>query len=216
MLADSVIAPDVAAERHYSSVMNTPAVLADCGFSRDQQQLVPGLLIRVHSLHQDGTGHGQVGYQFRPDRPRVDARGRTRKYETPSGGHMVLDVHPRCRPYIGDPTVPLIVLEGIRKGDACVSAGARCVIVLLGVWSWRGTNPMGGKTALTEWDAVATNGRLVHLIYDSDAQTNPHVWKARDRLARFLERRGARVLLVNLPPGPDGAKRGADDFLAGR
>ena len=216
MLTESAIAADVVAERHYASVMNTPAVLADCGFSRDQQQLVPGLLIRVHSVHPDDAGVGRVGYQFRPDRPRTDAKGRPRKYETPAGMHMVLDVHPRCRPHLGDPRIPLIVLEGVKKGDACVSAGAQCVIVLLGVWNWRGTNVMGGKTALADWDVVATNGRLVYLIYDSDAQTNPRVWQARDRVARFLERRGARILLVNLSPAPDGSKRGTDDFLAGR
>jgi hypothetical protein len=36
---------------------------------------------------------------------------------------MVLDVHPETRDKLGDPSVPLFVTEGIRKGDALVSHG---------------------------------------------------------------------------------------------
>ena len=36
----------------------------------------------------------------------------------------VLDVHPFNRDHIIDPTIPLWVTEGVKKGDALTTAGA--------------------------------------------------------------------------------------------
>ena len=77
---------------------------------------VPGLLIPIYSP----TGE-IVNYQFRPDQPRIGKDGKAIKYETPAGTRMVLDVHPFAREMLGDPTVPLFITEGIKKGDALVS-----------------------------------------------------------------------------------------------
>jgi len=46
------------------------------------------------------------------------------------------------RAHLGDPTIPLLITEGIRKADAAVSAGL-CAVDILGVWNWRGRNEAG-------------------------------------------------------------------------
>jgi len=54
----------------------------------------------------------------------------------------------------------------------------------------------------------------VYLVFDSDVMTKASVHAALARLKEFLESRGAEVFIVYLPPGPDGAKVGLDDYLA--
>jgi hypothetical protein len=205
-LAESAISPEVARERGYVSV-DTKRQLEPAGFAGYQRR-VPGLLIPVH----DVTGTVAL-YQYRPDSPRVTKRGTEVKYETPGGSRMVLDVPPRERARIGNPSVPLWITEGIRKADAAVSAGM-CCVALLGVDAYRGTNSDGGKVALADWESVALNGRLVYIAYDSDVMLKRNVHRALVRLGALLARRGAKVAYVYLPAGESGAKVGLDDYLA--
>lgn len=160
LLEESSIKPEVVEARGYRTV-ETKAELRRRGFSGTQCN-VPGLLIPVYGPH------GQiVTYQYRPDLPRIGKEGKPIKYETPSGSRMVLDVHPFARDMLGDPSVPLFITEGIKKGDALVSRGL-CAVALLGVWNWKGTNGRGGKVVLSEWDYIALNGdRPVSIVYDS-------------------------------------------------
>ena len=116
-------------------------------------------------------------YQIRPDSPRI-REGKVIKYEMPAGSRMALDVHPFGLPKLADPTVPLWVTEGIKKGDCLVSRGC-CAIALLGVWNWRGTNDYGGKTALADWEFIALHGRQVYICLV--------------RLRGFLETRGCEI-----------------------
>lgn len=178
----SGIASAVIAVRGYRTVERKQD-LKDLGFGQGQQN-VPALLIPAMGV--DGT---IVGYQARPDRPRIK-NGKALKYETIAGMKMRIDVHPSARVMIGDPSIPLFITEGIKKGDALVSRGA-CAIALLGVWNWRGTNDLGGKTALADWEHVALNGRRVYIVFDSDVMTNPAVHAALSRLGAFLKNRGA-------------------------
>ena len=63
---------------------------------------------------------------------------------------------------------------------------------------------------------IAWSGRNVHIVFDYDAkpETRRKVDAARKRLARALRKAGAKeVYAVEIPPGPDGAKQGVDDFL---
>jgi hypothetical protein len=213
----SGIPPAVARARGYASV-KTKATLAKLGFASYQQR-VPGLLVPLH-----GTAGGVVGHQLRPDTPRTDAHGKVVKYESPRGARQVLDVPPAAQPYLGDPTVPLGITEGARKADAAVGRGLPCVS-LNGVRAWRGTNRAGGKAALADWHDVALNGRLVYLLFDSDATRKRAVAQALRELKGYLEHRGATVQVVYLPPPAPGEvdeegkpreKTGLDDFLAPR
>lgn len=181
LFEESGINQDVVEARGYRTV-ETKAELKRLGFS-DQQCNVPGLLIPVHSPTGD-----IATYQYRPYQPRVGKDGKTIKYETPKGSRMVLDVHPFARRILCDPSVPLFLTEGIKKGDSLVSQGL-CAVALLGVWNWRGTNGYGGKTVLPEWDYVALNGREVYIVFDSDVMLKPEVHAAMARLKAFLEGR---------------------------
>ncbi len=206
LIGGSAIDPAVAAERGYRSVTR-PEELRQLGFSAAQCR-VPALLVPIH-----GVRGNIASYQLRPDSPRVGDGGRAIKYETPRGSAMVLDVHPRVRGWLDDPTCELWITEGARKADSGISLGL-CVIALLGVWNWRGKNEKGGLTTLADWEAIALNDRDVFVVFDSDVMTKPPVFEALKRLRSFLESRGAHIKVVYLPDGPDGAKVGLDDFIA--
>jgi len=205
LITGSAIAPEVALARGYRTV-TIKAELWRLGFA-DYQCSVPTLLVPVYDVH------GELAtYQSRPDTPRI-SNGKALKYETPKGTRMVVDVPPAARASLGNPAIPLCITEGVRKDDAAVSAGLCCVAVL-GVWNWRGKNPEGGLTALSDWDSIALNGRRVIIVFDSDVMVKPQVHAALARLKAFLESRHAIVELVYLPPGDGGEKVGLDDFLA--
>lgn len=206
LLDDSGISPDVALARGYRSAYAIDE-LAGEGFT-EPQRILPALLLPVWTVA------GTVAFcQSRPDEPRK-SKGRVIKYETPTGQRMVLDVPPGAREDLDDPTIPLLITEGIRKADAAVSAGYCCIDVL-GVDCWRGTNDKGGKAALADWESIALNGRMVYLAFDSDMMVKPGVWKALERFKKFLEFKGAIVYVVRLPGSQSGAKVGLDDFLVG-
>jgi hypothetical protein len=208
LLEESGIEPEVVEARGYRTV-EKKVELERLGFGRAQCS-VPALLIPVYSPR------GEIStYQIRPDEPRINQESKPVKYETPSGSRMTIDVHPSMREKLGDPSVPLWITEGIKKGDSLTSCGL-CTVTLLGVWNWRGKNEHGGKTALPEWEDVALNGRRVYVVFDSDVIIKPQVHKALSRLKDFLESRGAEVRIVYLPHGEGGKKQGIDDyFVAG-
>ncbi len=178
---ESGISNDVILRRGYRTLTESSG-LSDLGFSAAQQR-TPGLLIPVWSV----TGANGL-HQFRPDNPRVKEDRRKRepdgshknaviKYETPAGSKMQIDVHPGCLAKMGDPAVDLWITEGVKKGDALVSRGLTA-IALLGVWNWRGSNDLGGVTALPDWESVALKGRKVRIVFDNDVMRKPEVQHA--------------------------------------
>ncbi len=216
LIEASAIAPEVAEARGYQSISD-PQRLAALGFAASQC-ITPALLIPVRNAAGDVLTH-----QSRPDAPRVDAKGKALKYETPARSKLAIDVPPGARSDIGDPSVPLYITEGARKADSAVSRGL-CCIALLGVWNWRGTNAQGGLTALPDWESIAFKGRdaagravarKVYIVFDSDVTEKDGVQKSLARLKPFLENRAARVKVIYLPAAPDGEKVGLDDFFAG-
>jgi len=203
-LQGSAISPDVIAERGYRTV-TTKAELARLGFGRTQQN-VPALLMPIHNTRGE-----RVLYQSRPDEPRLKD-GRMIKYETPAGAGLALDVPPRSRAQLDDPSVPLWITEGAKKADAGASHGL-LIVALIGVYGFRHTNGHGGKVALPELQHIAWNQRKVYLAFDSDAMENPQVHLALSEFAALLTSLGANVRYVYLPSS-DGRKVGLDDFLA--
>lgn len=180
LINESGIAPEVMRARGYRTV-EKKAYLKELGFSQDQCS-VPGLLIPIR-----GPSRELVLYQYRPDEPRI-RDGKPAKYEIPPKSRMTLDVHPFACEMLRDPSVPLFITEGAKKGDALVSRGL-CSIALIGVWNWRGSNENRGKTALSEWEYVALNDREVYIVFDSDVMLKPQVHAALARLKAFLEGR---------------------------
>src|SRR4051794_12936575 len=124
----------------------------------------------------------------------------------------MIDVHPRTVTILDDPSVLLLIGEGVRKGDAAVSRGYHC-LNLSGVYGWRGRNAHGGKRVLADFDDVAIGNRRIGIVFDSDGASNPHVQDGAKRLRDALTRRHAHAFVLFLPPGPNGEKVGLDDFL---
>ena len=206
MLHASAIADDLIAHRGYVT-LTEGSQLRERGFSPGQALGVPCLGIPLWTVH--GEPHG---WQIRPDTPRLDLHGTPRKYETPRGNRLILDVHPSVQPHLGDPTVDLWITEGVKKGDALASQGVCALALMGGVWGWRGSNRQGGKTVLPDWGSVALNGRDVYIVYDNDVMRNLKVRGALAGLYQFLVSKDARPHLLLLPDSAD--KIGVDDYLA--
>jgi P4 family phage/plasmid primase-like protien len=204
----SGIAPAIIAERGYWSATTTDE-LAALGFVPVQRR-VPALVVPRY------TTAGVSGpAQIRPDTPRVqkrDGKERRLKYESPITSRNAIDVHPRTVAILGEPSVPLLIGEGIRKGDSAVSHGFHS-LNLPGVYGWRGTNAQGGSRTLPDFDDIAINDRRLCIVYDSDGATNPQVQQGATRLRDALLRRHAKAFVLFLPPGLNGEKVGEDDFL---
>jgi predicted transcriptional regulator len=133
------------------------------------------------------------------------------KYETPTKQRNGIDVPPGVGPALDNPAIGLWVTEGCKKADAAACAGLAC-IALPGVWSWRGSNGYGGRTAVADWHDIALNGRQVVLAFDSDVVRKGAVRSALSELARYLASKGAEIRYLQLPD-TDG-KVGLDDYLA--
>lgn len=203
----SAIRPQVIADRGYQSIGPAEVTHLPKAFQGYQHQ--PGLLIPIHTVR--GTIES---WQLKPLKPRIGKNGKPIKYETAALAPQVLDVPPSVLQYLKDPKWPMVITEGAKKVDSAISSGLPCTIGLQGVYGWRGTNADGGKTALSDWEQIALNGRQVMLAFDSDVMTKSDVRGALTRLASFLSSRGARVRYLLLPHLPNGNKCGLDDWFA--
>ena len=207
-LAESAIHTDVIEARGYYSAPSK-SHLGELGFKLYQRRM-PSLVIPLYNKY------GEIAMAtLRPDMPRTKKDGKPTKYEFPDGARMQIDVPPVAwnQEAMGDPTVPLWITEGVKKGDSLVSKGV-AAISFPGVWNWRGTNENGGKTVIATFETIAFNGREVFIAFDSDANTNRHVRLAMARLGSYIESRQGRVRYTRLPPGKGGKKMGVDDYFA--
>jgi hypothetical protein len=201
LAAGSGIDPDVIEARGDQSV--TAEEAATLGFAPSQCR--DGFAIPQWTL-----AGVQVGWLLKPDTPRVDERGKTRKYEALAGSTPHLDIHPHARHLLHDPSVTLYFTEGNKKGDAAWSRSLPCVS-LPGVWQF-----VHEKLVVPDLDEIHLKNRLVRVVYASDVTRKRSVKQVLFRLCESLRRRGARVEVAYLPEGPDGAKVGLDDwFVAG-
>ncbi len=195
MLRDSGIRDDVVTARGYWTATKSKQLL-DLDFSQFQSR-VPALVLPIY-----GADGEVVGHQVRPDLPRF-RDGKPIKYESRAGFRPHLDIPPTIpRDWLTDPSIDLVVTEGIKKADAAVSHGLFCVAIL-GVWMFR----------VDDWDKIALTDRKVFIAFDSDVMTKPEVNKALYELKAYLEDKGATVTVIYLPPRPDGLKVGMDDYL---
>lgn len=112
---------------------------------------------------------------------------------------------------LADPTKPIIITEGELKAAAGCAAGFN-VIGLGGVWNFR--SAIHNLPLLTTLMEAEWGDRIVVILYDSDAVTNPKVMKAENELARQLAKRGAQIRVGRLQPrGQQKDKCGLDDYL---
>jgi Domain of unknown function (DUF3854) len=200
LLGESNIAGAVVAGRGYWTA--TRRVQLE-GLVKPYQRRVSALVVPTYSPDGETTS-----LQVRPDRPRVRG-GKAIKYETPADSLCILDVHPSMHEAARAPARDLWITEGIKKGDSITSRG-ECAVALTGVWNWQRDGEL-----LPCWSHIALKGRKVRVVFDSDVMTKPEVQLALERLVDALEDKGAKVLVVYLPPGEHDEKTGVDDYLAG-
>jgi hypothetical protein len=161
--------------------------------------------------------------RLKPDRPRLkkNRKGEAKpvKYEQPKSASIRLYVPPMAWRLIDDPTVPLIITEGEKKAGKAAQEGFACV-GLTGVECWSVARkkdatgkPIGKRTLLHDLLALPLKGRIVVIIFDSDADTNRNVRRAERALAKALRQAGAIVRVVRLPADEGGGKMGLDDYL---
>ncbi len=159
-------------------------------------------------------------FQLKPLCPQSPGR----KYETPKGQHGgVLRFSIAHRHFIDDPTIPIVLTEGCKKGMAIAQCGY-AVITLPGVFNWQ-VSRQGDKTkereivdALSE---IVWQGRKITILFDTDDRRNPGVHHAESELARILEQHGAvvsitRPLVEYDPETKSFRKYGADDYLVAK
>ena len=172
MLRDeSGIADEVIAARGYRTVTERPSCARWVSPRRSVARRV--------CCCRCGRRMGENGaYIFRPDNPRVRENRQRKlpdgthpqtviKYEQPKGEPVRVDCPPVCRPQLADPSIPLFITEGQKKGDALASRGA-CAVALTGVWNWKSRNDYGGVTFTNDLDYIAWDDRPVYLVFDSD------------------------------------------------
>ncbi len=166
-----------------------------------------GLVIPIYS--PDGVTRS---FQLKPRKPIRRKSGDGPKYEMPYGASVTLDVNPLMLEEVRYGTSELWVTEGCKKVDALASWGIPAVggmgVYMFAVPVTKGTVP------LPCWRYVRLKGRTVIIAFDADAKTNAVVQEALRRLVVMLEKLGAKVLVVYVPPVNGDGKAGVDDYKA--
>jgi hypothetical protein len=108
LVKGSGILPEVVRERGYCSVRSADDLTLR-QYQR-QQRRTPGLLLPV--CPPDGSAELTV---YRPSNPREQRNDKVLKYEVPKGAGLRIDVSPRCRAQLGDPSTTLYITEASRN-----------------------------------------------------------------------------------------------------
>ena len=103
---------------------------------------------------------------------------------------------------------PLYIVEGEKKALSVAQLG-RPAVGICGIEGW---HEAGSHELHPDFDDIGLRGRIVNVIPDADARTNPAVKGAVRRLGEALSARGATAQLVRVPDG----FKGIDDWLAAR
>jgi len=113
-----------------------------------------------------------------------------------------------------DTAIPIFITEGEIKAACACKEGLACM-GLGGVWCFKSkaqTLPL-----LPAFNWIDWKDRIVYIVYDSDAMTNPNVVQAENALARELFKTlGAVPYIVRLPSLASEAKTGLDDYIVDR
>jgi hypothetical protein len=174
------------------------------------KDLGPGIWFGTRDVQRRLSG------QYRPDQPRIAYNGQIVKYEGCRGTRPSFAVPERCVFALINTMTEVFFTEGYKKALALASAGA-CAISLAGVDSWSvKPEPDGVSEPVEDFDHVRWHGRIVWIVYDSDAASKEGVQYAERRLRKELESRGAVVVVLRIPHAADGSKRGVDDYFRDR
>jgi P4 family phage/plasmid primase-like protien len=176
-----------------------------------------------------------VCIQLRPLEPWVikDAKGNVSdsiKFIAPAGikrgsylNCLPADIHPLAHDWAADVQIPMIITEGVIKGDSILTAVCReglelVPVSLTGVtmgYYGAGTENNPGLRArlVDETLGMLDLKRLIFLAWDSDWHHKAGVYGPMLKTARLLQEAGAHVMIVDVPPVA-GSGTGIDDYLA--
>lgn len=208
---ESFISPDIIDSRGYYSLSYAQVVeLANLEVIAASALKATGWMA-IPIFRPDGIKHGEIIRLFG-----VQA---SYKYLWPSGMRLAFDVHPSSIRHLFDPTVDLIITEGIKKADALLSAARRegyplVVVSLNGCEGWR-VKLDGNRVASPDFIDIAWENRRVFVVSDSDYRTNDDVARGWSGCALYTSGKTGshKTFLVVVPPlGLE--KQGADDYLA--
>jgi len=139
--------------------------------------------------------------------PASDGQGHTIRYFQRAGTPPRLYIPPRARAALTDPTAPLLITEGEKKALKANQEGLACVAVG-GLWNWQASG-----RPIADLDGIDWYEREAVIVPDSDVWTRPDLLQPVFALGKELEGRGAKMSVLKLPSGGDGAKLGLDDYL---
>jgi hypothetical protein len=139
--------------------------------------------------------------------PVNDGQGHTIRYHQRPGSPPRLYIPARARAALADPAVPLLITEGEKKALKADQEGLAC-LAIGGLWTWR-----AGGNPVADLDRIDWFERETLIVPDSDVWTRPDLLQPVFALGKELEGRAAKVAVVKLPSGAEGAKVGLDDYL---
>ena len=212
---ESCISEEIIKARGYCTVKGeVPLKDLEKRFTKGQFKLVPALAIPIYPLAQKEPDF----WITRPDNPRT-LYNKIVKYEYPKGISNRMDILPRFKEYLGDPSIDIWFTEGAKKADSLATAAIKSSKKILpvnlnGVWGWRSTNDKDGKTSLSDFENIALKGRRIVLAFDSDTFSKRQVMNGVSRLANYLAPKAAEISMLHLPNPQDEDKAGVDDFLS--
>jgi hypothetical protein len=167
----------------------------------------------------DGEHHGDIIRLFGSDLER--------KYLWPAGSRQAADIHPIGREeWLLDLDVPLVITEGIKKGDAIFSAAIEedipCLVIAVnGCWGWKariGDAESRASIALPDFLDIPVTGRHIYIVSDSDYRSNNEVRAGWTEAALYFgsKRVSGKDSLSKLVVVPSRGieKQGADDYLS--
>jgi hypothetical protein len=132
------------------------------------------------------------------------------KYWQPAGSGSHLYVLPSVAAIVSNPNIEIAIVEGEKKA-ACLTQNGMPAIGIAGIWSW--IKPETCELH-EEFSGVAFADRSVLIVFDSDTWTRSDIQQALYALGKTIEAKGGKIDVIIIPPAPDGAKQGADDFIA--
>ena len=125
----------------------------------------------------------------------TNSAGHTTKYLQPKGSTPRLYFIRSVLPRVMDPSRPLFLVEGPKKAIAAAQLGLAAV-GFAGIHGW---HVRGSRDLLADFDTVPLEGRVVELVPDGDAATNPDVARGAAAFGEALLARGALARLLVLP-----------------
>ena len=146
--------------------------------------------------------------QLRPDNPPI-VKGKPAKFISELDLPPIIDVPEQIAE-----DAPVAIIEGLVKQSSFALAWPEGVAVgICGCACWT-VGGSGYKGFREELEALEWDGKTVYITFDADWRSNQHVNRALKALAGHLRRRGALVLVVNVPVLEGDKATGCDDYLA--